>query len=590
MRVRDSAGKIKILLLPALAAVFLCASPAAAEYFTIENFRADIFISADSSFLVRETIETRFISPRHGIYRDLPFRYTDSLGRKIRTPLTVLSVTDELDRKRRYRTMRSGDTLRVRIGHPRKFVNGRQVYVITYKVENAILFLDDHDELYWNVTGTGWATTIDNASSRVSLEGGREGLHFKTRCFTGSFGSREESCSFIPSEGGGEFAAARKLHAHEGLTLVLGWDKGVVREPGLMRKWLWSLNLKENWIFLFPVLVFIFMYRHWRRRGRDPYVGDTVMVMYKPPEEKGRPLLPAETGSLIDEKLDARDITASIVNLAVKKYITIEEIKTEGLIFDKTDYKLNRLRDADEALPEFEAQLMKYLFSGSSGSIMISDLKYKFYKNVDDLKKTVFAELKRIGYYSASPLKVKRKYFAAAFVIIIFGGLLTAFLGSAQSSLMPGDPGVPKTIAVVILSGLSVALFAPFMPARTRLGAQANMRLKGFEEFLSRAEKDRLERMKDKNLFEKYLPYAIALDVSDRWAAAFEEIYQEAPDWYISRGGSIKFHPSSFNRSLGTALSSMGSAMYAAPRSSGGSSSGGGFSGGGFGGGGGGSW
>ena len=84
-----------------------------------------------------------------------------------------------------------------------------------------------------------------------------------------------------------------------------------------------------------------------------------------------------------------------------------------------------------------------------------------------------------------------------------------------------------------------------------------------------RAEKDRLERMNDKNLFEKYLPYAIALGVSDRWAESFEGIYQEPPEWYVSPGGIGSFRPASFNRSLGTALSSMSSAMYASPRSGG---------------------
>jgi uncharacterized membrane protein len=116
-------------------------------------------------------------------------------------------------------------------------------------------------------------------------------------------------------------------------------------------------------------------------------------------------------------------------------------------------------------------------------------------------------------------------------------------------------------------------------------------KVKGFEEFLLRAEKDRLERMKDQNLFEKYLPYAIALGVSDRWAEAFEGIYQENPGWYASHEGIRTFHPVSFHQSLDNALSRMGNAMYAAPRSSGGGfSGGGGSSGGGGGGGGGGSW
>jgi uncharacterized membrane protein len=133
------------------------------------------------------------------------------------------------------------------------------------------------------------------------------------------------------------------------------------------------------------------------------------------------------------------------------------------------------------------------------------------------------------------------------------------------------------------------------MPAKTRTGSAAYVDILGFREFMSRAEKDRLERMKDKDLFSKFLPYAIALDVVDNWAKAFEGIYQEAPAWYTSPTGFRTFHPYTFSRSINAATSSLGSAMFSAPRGSGisgsgGGFSGGGFSGGGFGGGGGGSW
>jgi uncharacterized membrane protein YgcG len=140
------------------------------------------------------------------------------------------------------------------------------------------------------------------------------------------------------------------------------------------------------------------------------------------------------------------------------------------------------------------------------------------------------------------------------------------------------------------LSGVAILAFAPFMPVKTLKGAKLLGRAKGFEEFLMRAEKDRLERMADAKLFEKYLPYAIALDVSDRWADAFEGISQEPPRWYAGAGGPASFRPASFNRSLGAALSGISGAMHAAPRSGGSGFSGGGGSGGGGGGAAAGSW
>jgi uncharacterized membrane protein len=158
--------------------------------------------------------------------------------------------------------------------------------------------------------------------------------------------------------------------------------------------------------------------------------------------------------------------------------------------------------------------------------------------------------------------------------------------------LIPGSWG--KSIVAGILTGLPMIVFAKFMPAKTRAGASAYMDVLGFQEFLNRAEKDRLERMGDKHLFSKFLPYAIALGVADNWAKAFEGIYQEVPDWYISSVGFQTFSPYAFTHSFNEVTASLSSAMFSAPRGSGfggdGGGDGGGSSGGGFGGGGGGSW
>jgi uncharacterized membrane protein len=377
----------------------------------------------------------------------------------------------------------------------------------------------------------------------------------------------------------------RSLSPGGGLTVALGWDKGVVRKPSSPEKFAWGLDLSENWVFLLPLATFGFMLGHWYRRGKDPDVGDTVAVLYTPPEEGGDPLLPAEVGALSDERLDPKDITASIVNLAVRGYVTIEERKTAGLLFDRTDYSLKRIREADEKLPPFEKKLLANLFAGHSQEILASDLKYSFYKCLNDLQTTVFSRLKAMGYFRSLPRGVKSLYLGIGIGV----GILGILIGVITGTFTGNSPG--KLVVAFVLAGLAVLLFAPFMPVKTRKGAQALAKVKGFEEFLIRAEKDRLERMKDQNLFEKYLPYAIALGVSDRWARAFEGIYQEVPRWYGSPGGFDTFHPVSFQRSLGNALSSMGNALYATPRSSGGGGSGGGgSSGGGFGGGGGGSW
>jgi hypothetical protein len=560
-------------------------APARAEYFTIESFHADIVVHPDSSLSVTETIETLFTRRRHGIYRNIPFRYTDEFGKKTTAPIRVVSVADQVGKKRPYKVTRSGDAVRIQIGRKDAFVDGRQVYVITYTVRNGILFLDSHDELYWNVTGNDWGTPIRSASSRVTIEGGEGERHFRGSCYTGFRGSRNSSCTFLPSGKGGEFRTSGSLSPREGLTIAMGWDKDIVRPPSFLQRTFWTLNLSENGVLLLPFVTLVFMLTHWYRRGKDPDVGGSITVMYAPPEEGGQPLPPAEVGALSDERLDPKDITASIVNLAVRGFVTIREIKTAGFLFDRTDYQLEKVKDADDDLPLFEKRLLVKLFSGHSREVLVSDLKYSFYKNLEELKDAVFRRLRSMGYFRGLPGSVKALYRGIGIGVGFVGGGLAAFL----QGMAGADPG--RAVAAFVLSGLAVFLFAPVMPVKTRKGALALKKVKGFEEFLLRAEKDRLERMADQNLFEKYLPYAIALDVSDRWASAFEGIYQEAPRWYSSPGDIGTFHPVSFHRSLDSALSTMGSAMSAAPRSSGGGASGGGgSSGGGGGGGGGGSW
>jgi uncharacterized membrane protein len=475
-------------------------------------------------------------------------------------------------------TQKTGPVIYIRVGDPKRFVERRQTYVITYEVENAILFFNDHDELYWNVTGNYWKAPIKETSADVALVTKGKSKNLWATGYTGQYGSKESECDYETFENGSKFFSKKKLNPSEGMTIAFGWDKGLVYPPSSWKKFLWGINLQENWVFLLPIFSFIYMFNRWYRKGRDPKVRESVTVIYEPPKFDNKPLIPAEVGTLIDEKLDPRDITSTIVGLAVKGYIKIEETKKEGMIFNKTDYYLKKVKEADSNLSPFEIELMKSLFTGLSAGTLVSELKNKFYTHLPILKKTLYGELMRKKYFLSGPEKVRNSYMAVGIFIIVFACFVFALL-------TPNSAG--KSIFMGVLTGIPVLAFARYMPAKTRSGATAYMDILGFQEFMNRAEKDRLERMGDKDLFSKFLPYAIALDVADNWAKAFEGIYQEPPNWYVSPMGFRTFSPYAFSHSLNSVTSSLGSAMFSAPRSSGG---GGGFSGGGFGGGGGGSW
>ena len=196
---RDSIFKNAIIVIILVLISFLYTSSIFAQDFTINSFHSDIIIHEDSSFTVKETIEVEFHRPRHGIYREIPFKYTDELGNTFRTPLDVLSVTDETGKDWKYTAKRSGNAINIRIGDAKKYVSGKQSYVITYSVENAILFFEDHDELYWNVTGNYWNAPIRKASANVNLAVKSKSTNLWASCYTGSFGSRESRCGFDTS-------------------------------------------------------------------------------------------------------------------------------------------------------------------------------------------------------------------------------------------------------------------------------------------------------------------------------------------------------------------------------------------------------
>jgi len=557
-----------------------------AQDFTINKFHADISINEDSSFAVKEIIDVEFHRLKHGIYREIPFKYIDERGNTIKTPLEVLSVTDESGNEWKYKTKKTGNVINIRIGDPKKYVEGHQKYVITYKVVNAILFFDDHDELYWNVTGNYWWAPIKEASANITLTVKKKSENLWAACYTGTLGSKESQCSFETSINNGEFFTKKNLNSREGFTIAFGWDKGLISPPSSWERFLWTIDIKENWVFLLPFFSLVFMISLWNVRGRDPKVKEAVTVMYEPPKYNNVPLTPAEIGTLVDEKLDPRDITSTIVGLAVKGYIKIEESKTEGLILDSTDYYLAKVKEPDENLSPFERILMNSIFPKELRipGKMVSEMKNDFYKYLDLLKSTLYGELINKKYFLVSPEKIRRVYLTAGIALTVFSIIAFAWLTSPVKSIIAG-----------VLMGVPALAFAGVMPAKTRAGASVYMDILGFQEFMHRAEKDKLERIGDKDLFSKFLPYAIALDVVDNWAKAFEGIYQELPEWYVSHGEFRTFSPYSFSRSLNSATSSLSSAMFSSPRGSGiggigGGSGGGGFSGGGFGGGGGGSW
>src|SRR5262245_38068093 len=232
-----------------------------------------------------------------------------------------------------------------------------------------------------------------------------------------------------------------------------------------------------------------------------------------------------------------------------------------------------------------EGQVLHGIFANGATEVRLSDLENEFYRCLPAVKEGIFRRLMERGLYRSRPDRVKNGWVAVAVIL----GSVIAIFGSGWGASRGLQP-FPFFLAGLV-SGLIIVLFARVMPARTVAGARALERLLGFEEFLGRVDKDRFERVvKTPELFEKYLPYAMALGVDRRWAQAFRDIYREPPSWYV--GSNLgAFNLDTFSGRLADLSSRTSSVMTSSPRSSGGSGfSGGGSSGGGTGGGGGGGW
>ena len=569
---------IKLITATLLLLLSACPAYVAAQDFTITSFDAKIRIFEDGRFSVTETIDVTFERSKHGIYREIPFRYENELGNTVRMPIDVLEVTDRDGNRLTARVRKSGNVVNIRIGDADRYVDGNQSYVIKYIVSNGILFFDDFDELYWNITGNYWDAPIEKASATVELYSDDVVGKHGSACYTGRYGSNKSDCDIFANT----VTTNRRLEPNEGLSVAFAFDKGIVPEPTEFDRFLMTINIKENWVFVLPFVSFFFVLSRWRNKGRDPKVRESLMVMYTPPVADNKELTAAEVGTLIDETMNPRDISASMIGLAVKGYLKIEEIEHKVLIFTSKDYQLTALKDDFTGLTEFERWLMVGLFKEGGNSVLISELKNKFYTYLPKLKKAVYRQLMDYKFFGTLPQHTIGKYIGYGVLALILTGLTQLFISGIEMSI--------KLILISITTALPFFLFSKAMPAKTRKGALVLADCLGFQEFLQRAEKDKLERMNDKDLFSKYLPYAIALNVVDMWAKSFEGIEQNIPTWYVGAHGITNFHPVAFSSAINTATSNLSSAVFSAPRSSGSSGGGGGFSGGGGGGGGGGSW
>ena len=596
------------LILAGLAAAWLLVgsplSGHADEGWVITAFSSDVTIAPDSTLTVTEDIRVDFGSlSKHGIFRTIPLRYRYDDKRDRFYLLDVRSVTDG-SRPLPFEASVSNDNEVIKIGDPNRLVSGRQRYIIEYTVSGVLNSFAEHDELFWNVDGALWPVPKAAVSATVHVPAGS--LQ-RTTCFEGPPGSTE-ACKHGASGNGATFSSTRQLASGEEMSVVVALNKGAITvpppllEPRQRQFPQDAFDLTPLTVGLFVLLTLVglgLVAWNWWVHGRDrayltehylasspspatavdsepqrtlPLLAhETLVVEFGPPQN----MRPGQLGLILDESADTKDVTATIVDLAVRGYLTI----AEGA--GKADWTLNKSNDPNiAALLPYERTLFYGLFLNRE-TVKLSDLKGTFASTLKSAEGEIYADAISRRLFTSSPSQARAAWGCLGFALVLVGFAATVGLGLAFGWGLVG--------LAVIIAGIALTATFPFMPQRSAAGRDLLQHTLGFRLYMTTAERYRQQFAEKAQIFTQLLPYAIVFGCVTQWAKAFEGIDTSATSsWY---SGNAPFQAALLASSLESMNANISSAITYVPPSAG-SSSGfsGGFSGGGGGGGGGGSW
>ncbi len=599
----------------------------------IINFHSDIFIDSTGLVKVTEniTVYADGYSIKRGIFRKIPIYRKDKDGNRKKVDIEVLSVKKNGEDEHYKEKVKDGYR-EIYIGDENVFLSsGVYTYAITYQSRGHVGFFDDFDELYWNVTGNEWEFRIEKASASLHLPKGAHAIN--TACYTGVQGSTEKDCSASEHDGIIEISANHSLSEKEGFTIAVSFPRGLIKRPPppTAIEAFWEKSKQYLSALLGILFIGGYYFFTWRKVGRDPEQ-QVVVAAFTPPNGWS----PAVIRYLYKKEYDNKNFTASLVGLAVKRALRIEETS-------KKKYDLKKLTEKHEELTEDEEEVYNTLFSKRE-NISVSDKNHaRFSKTSDKLNNILRTKWAIKDYYLNN---AKYALWGAVLMIItsilylisiggetfdmvFFVAILFATIGIGVATLgvkirgcigiflivwglgfssplfisvfnMTNEAVFPVLFVILMLAGYGVYVY--LIKAPTELGTKTSAEIEGFRMYLKTAEEHRLNVLNPPEhtpeLFEKLLPYAIALDVENEWGKKFDSILRQvnySPEWYGGVGtfSTGHFSSASFTDSFTSSVSSA-QVNPNSNSSSGGSwssgSGGGGSSGGGGGGGGGGGW
>jgi len=493
---------------------------------SIRDFDIQLGINRDASIDVVETIDADFYVPKHGILREIPVRYAVGMH-QYALRVKLLTVDDGEGHGYENTVSHEENRMRIRIGDPERTVQGPHRYRLHYRVERAILWEGNHAwekgdsaVLRWNATGTEWQVPIGASKVTVRLPAELDDSQLFYDAWTGYYNAREKNFNKRRVDPRTIEFTTGPLRPREGITVEAAMPADAVTKPGWMKEMTWWLL--DNFPYaVFPATL-AFCFLAWFLRGRDMPGTGTIVVNYEAPDG----LRPAEVGTLLDERVDLRDISATIIDLAVRGYLKIEEMKSGSWFGSERDYRFVRLK-GPEGLKSFEKKLYDKLFANED-SVLLSDLQERFYPVLSRVKSDLYHGLSHERFFDGHPESARATF-------LVFGIFLVLVVLAAAAIIQLGLIGrvffLPVAIAGV-LSVLAVVITSRVMPRKTRKGRIAWEKIAGLQEYIRRAEVDDIHEQERQGVFERLLPYAIVFGLSKRWGKAFDNLYQRPPDWY----------------------------------------------------------
>ena len=564
-----------------LLAALLLGAQLHAQVEKINTWHTDLTVAPDGQLTVTEAINVHVegIEFKRGIVRRLPLRYTDPDGRTHRVEYDLQAV-QVFGAPSPYHTTTEGDDLVVYVGSEGNFLDpGDYPYTLTYTTKGQVGFFPEFDEIYWNVNGNGWAFAVDSISALIHLPAAAQVM--RTACYTGVMGSTEKACNATVVDAHTVRFTGRPLDLYEGLTVAVGFPKGVVAEPPPPTFWeRYAVLLLGGGITLLLLFYYIFT---WVRFGRDPET-PTVIPLFEPPDG----LSPASVAMVMKGSEDNDHITPAMISLGVKGHLRIEEKKEKVLgLFTTRTYTIVKLKGGS-GLPKEEQSLLNSMF-GSGYDRFEIDGSYE--PGVQHMASAFRSSLRNQwhGFLNAGN-NLRFWWIPLLTVITCVIGLLVLYGNSVD------DHDGPYIVAFLVANLVLFLIYQYLIrkPSVEKLALRAKLR--GFKMYLSAAEEKQLQHFNPPTMtpevFEKYLPYAVAFGVEEVWGERFQDMIDRAlvdpnyhPGWYSGR----IMNYGAFSHSMSSAFTSSVNSSSTPPSKSGGSG-GGGFSGGGGGGGGGGGW